>query len=40
VTFELLLLILQALLTPWLRARGADESGRGHFADLFRRTAT
>jgi osmoprotectant transport system permease protein len=40
VTFDLLLLLLQALLSPWRSPKAGRDSGSSHFFEMFRRTAT
>jgi osmoprotectant transport system permease protein len=40
VTFDLMLVILQALLSPWRSGRGERETRSGRFFEMFRRTAT
>lgn len=40
VIFDVLLLLLQAYLSPWRSATAERETGSGRFFDMFRRTAT
>jgi hypothetical protein len=40
ITFDAMLLILQALLSPWRSAVAGKEDTSGRFFEMFRRTAT